>query len=205
MSWIPYLSMTALTVVGTMLILIILLQRGRGGGLAGSLGGMGGQSALGTKAGDVFTRITIVLAVFWVILAATNVYALRLNGPMYAGGTNVVPTASALGESTSDADGMESLDLPESTTTSSDAKPAGEGTSQPAADTPAEGESQPTPAEAPEGATPAKPATEEQKPESKPETPAEPESPASKPEEAAKPEGEAAKPASPAASESQPE
>ena len=42
------------------LILLVLVQRGRGGGLAGALGGMGGQSAFGTKAGDVFTRITIV-------------------------------------------------------------------------------------------------------------------------------------------------
>jgi len=31
------------------LILLVLIQRGRGGGLAGALGGMGGQSAFGTK------------------------------------------------------------------------------------------------------------------------------------------------------------
>ena len=37
------------------LILLVLIQRGRGGGLAGALGGMGGQSAFGTKAGDLFT------------------------------------------------------------------------------------------------------------------------------------------------------
>ena len=42
---------------------------GRGGGLAGAFGGMGGQSAFGTRAGDMFTRITIVLAVVWVLLA----------------------------------------------------------------------------------------------------------------------------------------
>lgn len=204
MSWIPYLSMTALTVVGTLLILIILLQRGRGGGLAGSLGGMGGQSALGTKAGDVFTRITIVLAIFWVILAATNVYALRLNGPMYAGGTDVVPTASALGESTSSADDMESLDLPESTTTASDAKPAGEGTAQPTTESPAAGESKPNPTKEPADEAPAKPATEEVKPESKPETSVDPDSPAPK-DEAAKPESGNPAATSPAAPESQPE
>ena len=44
------------------LILLVLIQRGRGGGLAGAFGGMGGQSAFGTKAGDLFTRITIVVA-----------------------------------------------------------------------------------------------------------------------------------------------
>lgn len=51
------------------MIVLILLQRGRGGGLAGAFGGMGGQSAFGTKAGDVFTRITIVVAILWVVSA----------------------------------------------------------------------------------------------------------------------------------------
>ena len=45
---------------------MVLVQRGRGGGLAGALGGMGGQSAFGTKAGDLFTRITIGVATVWI-------------------------------------------------------------------------------------------------------------------------------------------
>ena len=49
-------------VTSLFLILLVLIQRGRGGGLAGALGGMGGQSAFGTKAGDLFTRITIGVA-----------------------------------------------------------------------------------------------------------------------------------------------
>jgi preprotein translocase subunit SecG len=48
------------------LILLVLVQRGRGGGLAGALGGMGGSSAFGAKAGDVFTRITIITAAIWI-------------------------------------------------------------------------------------------------------------------------------------------
>lgn len=55
-------------VVSFFLVVLILLQRGRGGGLAGALGGMGGQSAFGSKAGDVFTRITSVVAVVWIVL-----------------------------------------------------------------------------------------------------------------------------------------
>ena len=55
--------------VSLFMILLVLIQRGRGGGLAGAFGGMGGQSAFGTRAGDTFTRITIVLAVIWVLLA----------------------------------------------------------------------------------------------------------------------------------------
>jgi preprotein translocase subunit SecG len=49
------------------LILLVLIQRGRGGGLAGAFGGMGGYSAFGTRAGDVFTRITIVAASLWIL------------------------------------------------------------------------------------------------------------------------------------------
>jgi preprotein translocase subunit SecG len=59
------------------LIFIILLQRGRGGGLAGAFGATGGQSAFGTKAGDIFTRITIGIAVVWVALAAGTGFAMR--------------------------------------------------------------------------------------------------------------------------------
>jgi preprotein translocase subunit SecG len=49
------------------LILLVLIQRGRGGGLAGAFGGMGGYSAFGTRAGDIFTRITIVAAALWIL------------------------------------------------------------------------------------------------------------------------------------------
>lgn len=76
-SFLAYLSVTALMVTSLLLIFIILLQRGRGGGLAGAFGGAGGQSALGTKAGDVFTKITVGLAIFWVFLACLSIYALR--------------------------------------------------------------------------------------------------------------------------------
>ncbi len=68
----PALLSTLLLLLGIFLIFIILLQRGRGGGLAGAFGGLGGQSAFGTKAGDVFTKITIVLAVIWVLLAGVT-------------------------------------------------------------------------------------------------------------------------------------
>src|SRR5437763_3873255 len=49
------------------MICIILIQRGKGGGLAGAFGGVGGSSAFGTKAGDVFTKITIAVAIGWIL------------------------------------------------------------------------------------------------------------------------------------------
>lgn len=63
--------------ISVLLIGIILLQRGRGGGLVGALSGLGGQSAFGTKAGDMFTRITIGIAAVWVLLAGIHGQVLR--------------------------------------------------------------------------------------------------------------------------------
>jgi preprotein translocase subunit SecG len=51
------------------LICLVLIQRGKGGGLAGAFGGVGGSSAFGTKAGDVFTKVTIGVAAFWIVLS----------------------------------------------------------------------------------------------------------------------------------------
>lgn len=56
-----------LLLMALFLILLVLVQRGRGGGLSGAFGGAGGQSAFGTKAGDTFTRITIVAATVWIV------------------------------------------------------------------------------------------------------------------------------------------
>ena len=62
-----------LIVTSCFMILLILVQRGRGGGITGALGGAGGQSAFGSKAGDVFTRITIGTAVVWITLAMMTI------------------------------------------------------------------------------------------------------------------------------------
>jgi preprotein translocase subunit SecG len=62
--------LNVLIVLGSLfLVCIILIQRGKGGGLAGAFGGVGGSSAFGTKAGDVFTRITIGVAIGWILTA----------------------------------------------------------------------------------------------------------------------------------------
>ena len=64
MEFVTGLLMVLLFVTALFLIVLVLIQRGKGGGLAGAFGGMGGQSAFGTKAGDLFTKITIGVASF---------------------------------------------------------------------------------------------------------------------------------------------
>lgn len=55
------------------LMLVVLIQRGKGGGLSGAFGGAGGSSAFGSRAGDAFTRITITIAAIWVLLIMIQV------------------------------------------------------------------------------------------------------------------------------------
>ena len=69
-----YVFGPALFVISLFIVLIILLQRGRGGGLTGALGGAGGASAFGVKAGDIFTRITAVAVLIWIVLCAVTCY-----------------------------------------------------------------------------------------------------------------------------------
>src|SRR6187431_279175 len=87
LTWQHYLFMSLLMPLSVFLILVILVQRGRGGGLTGALGGMGGQSAFGTKAGDLFTRITIVVAAIWVLLSMASLKVLN----QYSGTANLNP------------------------------------------------------------------------------------------------------------------
>jgi preprotein translocase subunit SecG len=65
-----YAILTSLLIlISLFLICLVLIQRGKGGGLAGAFGGMGGSSAFGTKAGDIFTRVTMITAVAWILLS----------------------------------------------------------------------------------------------------------------------------------------
>src|SRR5437660_12651611 len=71
--WVPPLLNVVLLLVGIFLILLVLVQRGKGGGLAGAFGGAGGSSAFGSRAGDTFTRITIGVAAAWILMLMIQV------------------------------------------------------------------------------------------------------------------------------------
>jgi len=62
-------------IICVLLILVVLLQKGRGGGLAGAFGGVGGHSAFGAKTGDVFTWVTVGLTALFIIVAIIGNYA----------------------------------------------------------------------------------------------------------------------------------
>lgn len=75
--WTHYVLGPGLALLSVFLILLVLVQRGRGGGLVGALGGPGGSSALGTKAGDTFTRVTIGVAAAWFLLCMLAIVVLN--------------------------------------------------------------------------------------------------------------------------------
>jgi preprotein translocase subunit SecG len=89
------------------LILLVLVQRGRGGGLAGALSGVGGSSAFGAKAGDVFTKITIGTATIWIILCIAAAKTTPSNQTRVDVGANIPaassPAISSVSEETDEA------------------------------------------------------------------------------------------------------
>ena len=92
-----------LVATSVFLILLVLIQRGRGGGLAGALGGMGGQSAFGTKAGDLFTKITIGVATFWILLCILSINVLGTQQSLFSTNLGAAAPESMEGLGTTEA------------------------------------------------------------------------------------------------------
>lgn len=84
-SFMHFLFGTLMLVISVFLILLVLVQRGRGGGLTGALGGAGGQSAFGTKAGDTFTRVTYATAIVWIFVCMMSIKVLHVSAPLSGG------------------------------------------------------------------------------------------------------------------------
>lgn len=61
-TWYYPILATIFAFMAVVLMGVILLQRGRGVGLAGAFGGVGGHTAFGAKTGDFLTWATIVIA-----------------------------------------------------------------------------------------------------------------------------------------------
>lgn len=90
MAWLPFTLNLIVLFLGVFMILLVLIQRGKGGGLAGAFGGAGGSSAFGSRAGDMFTRITIGVAAAWIILTMVQVRLIQSVGARAKTGPGVV-------------------------------------------------------------------------------------------------------------------
>ena len=92
--------------VSLWLIFLVLIQRGKGGGLTGALGGSGGSSAFGAKAGDAFTKVTIVSAAIWIFLCMLTIaWVNPPPKPDASAANNGAVMESAEGDSEGDAEG----------------------------------------------------------------------------------------------------
>jgi len=96
-------------IICLLLVFVVLIQKGRGGGLSGAFGGAGGHSAFGAKTGDVFTWITVVLAGLFILVSTGLNY-------VFLPQKSLLPTTPA---------GVESVE-PNQAQASSTPEPAGE-------------------------------------------------------------------------------
>ncbi len=114
--------------IAVTMILLILVQKGKGGGIGAAFGGMGAGSLLGTKTGDFFTWVTIALVILFlslgVVLAkfhrpGVDTELQRQAAPMTApqeGDMDAVTTEPTTGMDAIDEDGEEAAaPLPEET------------------------------------------------------------------------------------------
>jgi preprotein translocase subunit SecG len=117
------------------LILIILIQKGRGGGLSSAFGGGGAGGVLGSKTGDFLTWVTIGLVGVYLLFAIVMGKFYRPSGDEF--GASATPQASEQAPA--------EIDVAGSNTVAPEAAPATEGDPSgevvvPAADSAAGGE-----------------------------------------------------------------
>ena len=80
MEYLLYPTIVVFVLVCLFLIALVLIQKGRGGGLSSAFGGAGGNTAFGSKTGDVLTWTTsIVFGVFLLLAIVLNLAANKEN------------------------------------------------------------------------------------------------------------------------------
>lgn len=76
-------------IVAFSLIALILVQRGRSGGLVEALGGV--ESIFGTKTGSFFVKVTVVLAVTFFLTSISLAYLSKERGKSLMGKYKAAP------------------------------------------------------------------------------------------------------------------
>ena len=97
-----------LFLIALFIIFLVLIQKGKGGGLAGAFGGTGGQSVFGSKAGDLFTKITIIAALSWILICIVAIRVLADKPSNTLGDGEATATAPVMPGT--DANGLGDLD-----------------------------------------------------------------------------------------------
>lgn len=85
----------AFVAVSILLIGLVLLQKNRGSGLSGALGGVGGHTAFGTKTGDFLTWVTVSLTALFLLLSIVGNYAFEPEKPVAAAPGEISPSNPA--------------------------------------------------------------------------------------------------------------
>lgn len=94
-----YTTLIAFTILCGIFILLILIQKGRGGGISSAFGGAGGNTAFGSKTGDVLTWATsVVFAIFLSMCVALNYLAADVNAQATKFGGGAPPVTGAPAE-----------------------------------------------------------------------------------------------------------
>ena len=71
--WLSHVLNLIVLGLGGMLMLLVLIQRGKGGGLAGAFGGAGGSSPFGSREAGKIVSATLWLAGVWVLVIMIHV------------------------------------------------------------------------------------------------------------------------------------
>ena len=117
-NWLVSVMATLFVLTCIFMMLVILIQKPKGGGLSGAFGGAGGssQAAFGAKTGDLLTMITIGCFVAFLGLAIGLVYAIRADvtpkPPPQIVAPISAPASTPLTPVTDDATGMDASQTP---------------------------------------------------------------------------------------------
>ncbi|MCI0702125.1 MAG: preprotein translocase subunit SecG [Planctomycetia bacterium] len=89
--WYSHVLNAIVLILGGILMLIVLIQRGKGGGLAGAFGGAGGSSPFGSRAADQFVKVTLWLAGVWVLVIMIHVKVVKYDTKEQSGTSITTP------------------------------------------------------------------------------------------------------------------
>jgi preprotein translocase subunit SecG len=139
-AWYHPILATLFALVAVFLMMVILLQRGRGVGLAGAFGGAGGNTAFGSKTGDVLTWATVVIACVFLLLTVVLNFVFvpetaGLGGVPAIGASTQQPASEAIDPGTDAPDLAEALNsVAETTPVSAAENPANDAPGEAAPD-----------------------------------------------------------------------